>query len=133
MPATISPIELVWTVAALVGVLVNVAAMLDAWRDLRALHALHLNGAREIVARGNIRRECFRIFKQSCFLVVGLYFMAQPPAPSSAGQDLSVAGLVLVSGLLLASFSMDLGAAIDRHERKRLIAYITAQLAQAGH
>lgn len=128
MISTASPIEIVWTSVALVGVLINCTAAVDAWRDLRALHALGLNGAREIVARGNIRRELLRIFKQGCFLFVGAYFMWLPPATPATATRPNAGGIVLVVGLLLASISMDLGALIDRRERIRLIEYINRHL-----
>lgn len=129
MPVHGNPIVLLWTSGALLGVLINLWAMGDAMLDLQALRASGLNGAREIVAKGNIRREAFRIFKQGCFLAVGLYFLWLPPVPGRTGQGPSAASVVLVTGLLLASFSMDLGALIDRRERIRLIAYINRHLA----
>jgi len=142
MFANASPVVLIWTAVALVGIVVNCWAAADAYLDLHALRQAVATGveplsaaelaARELVAWGNIRREWFRVFKQSCFLIIGVVFLVFPPdRPMSAHMttQATVRSVALVVGLLAASVAMDVAALLDRRERHNLITYINRHLA----
>lgn len=123
MPANASSIETIWTISALIGFAVNLWALFDALYDLHALHLAGLNGARRIVALGNVRREVFRIFAQVCFLVIGVTAMSTPPDHDH--RRVSLFGVIFTVCFVAAAVSLVLSAAFDRLERLKLIAYIT--------
>jgi hypothetical protein len=121
----------VWSAVALVGFMLNAWALWDAYGDRAALRRRRLNGARLIVANGNVRREWFRVFKQGCFLAIGAFFALTRPA--GPPQPLSAAGVVLVAGLLAAIVSMVVASAFDRAERARLLERLARERAhEAG-
>lgn len=130
VPASVSPTEAVWSAGALLGLLVNLWALRDAYGDLTALREAGRNGARELVARGNIRSEWFRVFVQVCFGLIGLYAMTQLPA--NPANPVTRVGVALTAALLLAELSVVLSALLDRHERIRLLAYIERQYEDGG-
>ena len=103
-----TPIELLWTFLAIAGMWLAYVNGSEANRDLRALNG-KTNGRRTI-AIGNLRREVIRGIVQVDFLILGVM----------AIFDILV-GPVFVSGLLLASFAMQLNSYLDRRDRIYLL------------
>lgn len=122
LPRTISITELVWSLVTIAGFGIALVALLDAHGDLQALRMAGKNGARRIVAIGNIRREVFRVALQAIFSGIGIYLMTQPPA--NAAKPITRGAIVLTVGMVAAALSIVASSSLDRRERIRLIAYI---------
>jgi hypothetical protein len=118
--------EIGWTAVGLVGVLVLLWALSDAIADLRLLLAKHLNGAREMIARGSIENEMFGIAIQLIFVCIGLGAMGIPP--SNQNNPVPPYSYVLAGGLIAAEALLVIKALRARVRRSRQIAAITAQL-----
>ena len=103
-----SPIEIAWTVLALIGMWLAYVNGSEANRDLRALGGKQ-NGRRTI-AIGNLRREALRGLVQVDFLILGLMAVFN-----------ILVGPVFVSGLLLASVAMNVNSYLDRRDRLYLL------------
>jgi len=127
---TVSWPEVVWTTIALAGFLINAWALWDALGDRAALKAAGKNGARGIVARANVRREWFRVFKQACFLVVGAVALTRPAADPD--RPTTVAGVLVGTVLIAAIVSMVVAAVLDRTERARLLAHLEGAIVKAA-
>lgn len=107
---TVAPVEWIWLLSSGGGLLFTLVAFVDAWR-LRNV----LNGARRLVARGNVRREVLRVIVQTLLLVViipGL-FIDRPVTLS-----LPILCLIAVPPVLLLNTIWD---AYDRHRVVRLV------------
>lgn len=128
LPPTVAPTEAVWSVTALAGLLVTVWGLWDAYGDRRALRLSGRNGARRLVATGNIRREWSRTYVLLCFLALGVYQMQR--APVLANQPVTPGGIALTIALVLAALSIVVGSVLDRRERVKLLAYFDTETAR---
>lgn len=109
LPDTASPIEIAWTLIALVAAVFHLLMLRWAIGDRRALVAYRLNGPRKQLAAEHFRREVFSLSVQAIFVLVGVMSMTVPQAPVSPGQTTSAfwAGIGIVfAELLLAGKSM---------------------------
>lgn len=113
---TISPLELLWTLAALAGLGVGLWMLRDAQGDRRALRQAGLNGARLLVARGAIRWERIRAGKMLLFVALGIAALTRPNAPTTP-QTLIYSLLALYVPL-----SNLYGSVQDRRERAQILA-----------
>lgn len=120
---TIAPTEALWTLGALVGALINLWAYHDASVDLIALRVRGLNGAREIVARANVRNELLRTCIQLVFLLIGVIAMGEPPA--NPATPVTALGVVITGGLIAAEIVLVTKALLDRRDRRRVIALLS--------
>lgn len=126
LPPTIAPTEASWSTMALVGLAVTLWGLWDAYGDRRALRDSGKNGARRVVALGNIRREWARTYVLLCFLALGVYQMARPPV--LAAQPVTRGGIALTLALVLAALVIVVESVLDRRERVNLRVYIDAEL-----
>jgi hypothetical protein len=116
---TATPIELVWTLLAVVGCTVSAVLVVSAIGDKSALKASKLNGARSVVANSNLRNEAMRMFLQLSFLGIGVRSLLLAPNPSSTDEgSLWVGILFIVIELGLVSFS-----AFDLRDKHNLYRY----------
>jgi hypothetical protein len=107
-PISVNAVEALWIGLNAVTALLTVFALLDARADAAAVKAL--NGrAKEIVARGNVRREWFRLIIQ--FLLLGV---ALPGLFTAREVSLNLVVIVLMSipAILLLQSILD---AMERH------------------
>ena len=121
--------EALWSLIGLAGFLLNAWALWDAYGDRAALLRSKRNGARLIVASGNVRREVFRVFAQACFLLVGAFALTQPPVDPA--RPTTATGVLLALALIAAEVSMVVAAAFDRAERMRLLERLGRESAAA--
>ncbi len=99
-----SPLELSWTIIAVVGVLVTVWMIIDAYLDYRVVvRAIRggyarARGARWWIAVGALVANAMTVLVWVGFLVVGLIAMQFPPPPPNVEQAGSnaAAGWVLI-------------------------------------
>lgn len=121
---TASPLEVAWTLTALLCLMVATWGLLDAWWDRQALILAKLNGGRMIVANGAVRREWARAFHLVVFIAIGVFAGLAPPA--NPNNPITTAGLVIATGLILVELMVATATILDRVERVRLMAYINA-------
>jgi hypothetical protein len=113
----VGPIETAYIGLNLVTLALTINALLEAYRDRRAVKVL--NGrAREVAAHGSVRRERFRVILQALLLL-----LAVPSVLSEREVTLTpfVAVLMLMSLLLLLSSYM------DARERRYLTALVARE------
>ena len=112
-----SPLEIVWTGLALVGLGASIFGFTDAWVDAKRLRPREVSNQARIVARMNLRNEVIRLFVLFAFVVIGLAAMTLPNDPDAfVGARLLVAG-----GFIVVSVLMVFGTYADRRDRYRLI------------
>jgi PAS domain S-box-containing protein len=114
-----SPAEVFWTFLALLGLLTNVMALIDAQGDLYLLRTRMLNGARELVARGHRRNAVVRGGVKLGLSLIGLAAMNTPPPPN---RPTTLPVLVFVFLLAIGGMSWaDLRERTDRRTLLRLM------------
>ncbi len=117
---TVTWLELVWSLAALVGLGFTLWMHRDAMGDRRLLRRSGRNGSRLLVANALIRWERLRAVKMLLFLAVGLAAMTREDPP----QVLTPV-VVLYSALALyVPVSNVWGSVRDRQDRARLLGYL---------
>lgn len=114
---TVTILEFLWTVAALVGLGFTLWMLRDARGDRRYLRAARLNGSRLLVANGAIRWETLRAIKMLLFLLIGLGAMTRENPP-----QVLTPGVFLYSCLALyVPLANVYGSVRDRRDRARLL------------
>jgi hypothetical protein len=127
---TANPLEIVWSLAALVGLAFALWMLRDARADRRYLRAAGLNGSRKIVANGAIRWEWIRAVKMALFLLVGLAAMTRLDPPRALTPVTVLYSLLA----LYVPLSNVWGSALDRRDRGKLLAHLeTEERARAAH
>jgi hypothetical protein len=106
----INELEALWILSNLLGLMLTISTLVDARADEKAIKAL--NGrARELVGRGNVRRESLRVLVQVLLLAVVVPGMFRDqPTPLT----LPIACLLAVPWVLV------LNSALDVRERRQL-------------
>jgi hypothetical protein len=99
----LNAVELGWITVNLVAAVLTVAALIDARSDWSALKAFN-GSARGIVARGNFRRETFRLGSQLALLLVALPSVF---TNREVNLSLSLVALLLVPVFILANTLSD--------------------------
>lgn len=127
MPSTVAWPELLWTSVAVIGFAINIWAVADATADLHYLQASGLNGAREIVARANIRSDAINVIIQLIMLCIGAFAMSQPPA--NPDRPVTPGGIVVAGGLICIAVLLVLKSALNRRDRHRTIVVLAKELA----
>lgn len=106
---TISDIEVVWVLIALVGVLFGIFNTTDAIEDREAVDRKKLANGRKLFADSAVYIEYMRLAVQIIFLVIGVAIMTIPDPPSTP-QTVKIVvisaivrwGLISASAILLA-------------------------------
>jgi hypothetical protein len=125
---TASVLEIGWTLIGLLGLYYAFRCLQECVRDIEALRLIAdyvINGPREIIGKGNIRRYaiCFWIFL--VFVAVGGLAMDTPPA--KVGQPTPYA-IVLGLGFLSAEVLLMWDCRQTTRDRRRILAYIADYL-----
>lgn len=119
-PVSINAVEALWISVNGLTLVLTLLALLDAWHDVRVAADVDRRRARVVTARGNVRREAFRMVAQLLLLAV-----AVPGAFSDREINLSPALIALIAVpivLLLAS-------AFDTRDRNRLATLVLEDIA----
>ena len=119
MSSTVTWPEIIWTCTAIAGFAVCYWALYDAIADRNYLHALGLNGAREIVAGASIRTEALQVIIQAIFTAIGIAAMVT--APADPGQSVTPLSVIVAGGLIVAAVLLVVKALFDRRDRQRVI------------
>lgn len=112
----IALLEVIWIIVNATTLLLTVGALADARADQSAVKLLN-GSARELAARGIVRREWFRLAVQALLLsfVLPVLFPAQIARGSFTGILLAIALVLLASTLL------------DARDRRRMIVLIAGE------
>lgn len=95
---TVDPIELVWTLAALPGLLVWIVNLVSASRSLRTVRLAGIVNGRRLIARYSVRKCWVLVIISGVFVLIGVSAMLRPPNP--AAQHWDWLSLLLTAGLL---------------------------------
>lgn len=113
---------LIWLGAAAFGWVVSLVQIIQARLDLQDVQTYSINGAKHVIAKGNLRREVFRHFQQILFLVVGIAVVVTPlPAPLKHPPPETALSHVLASCLILAAASVGVNTFLDASDRRRAL------------
>lgn len=112
-----SALELLWTAAAIVGVIFASQNAREAAQDFMALGG-KINGRRRL-ALGDIRREAVRLLIYTVSIIAGVIAGFQPSRPGGP----SLAGIVVTAILVLIALLQTSQSVLDRLDRRYLMAH----------
>lgn len=112
---TVSPLEIIWTALAIVGLGYAVWNLREAFLDLAALLQDGSNGDLLVVAGGALRNESERVLYLAGFIVVGAIFMFLPNGTGATSIARSIVAVVFL-GLEVRTVY---GTWADRQDRLR--------------
>lgn len=95
---TVDPIEVIWTLAALPGLVVWVVNLVSASRSLRAVRVIGIVNGRRMIARYSVRKCWVLVIISGVFVLIGVSAMLRPPNPGAPRWDWL--SLLLTAGLL---------------------------------
>lgn len=101
---TVDWIEVVWTLAAVPGLVLWFANRVTAGRSLKAVKLLKITDGRAIVARYSVEKSNILIGVQGVFALIGAISMLRPQNPEVAQWDWL--RVILTIGLLGAPFAL---------------------------
>lgn len=125
LASTASPLEALWVVVVLFGLLAHLVALALVIGDWEVLRRSGLNGARRVVARGAVVHGIGRLFVSLAFLSAGWIALLTPPRPASADVRYAMVAL----GLLVGSLALTAVALYDLREREILRAALAQRRA----
>ena len=96
--STVDWIEVVWTLAALPGLVLWLINRISAGRSLRAIRAVAATNGRLIIARYSVQKSNVFIGVSAAFVMIGVVAMVRPANPGVA--EWSWSRVVLTAGLL---------------------------------
>lgn len=102
---TVSLVELIWVLSALIGEITHGLGINDARKDLRALRQEQVNGRLKMRAHGDMVEEISRLVIQGLLLAAGVMAMTRPTAPTSRGS-FPIALVLLLAVWLMAGISV---------------------------
>lgn len=110
--------ELVWISVGLVGLIVSVWNLHDAWIDESIVVNSGRNGIYLETARGNVVEEALRVAKSSLIIAAGVAAALAPPALKS--QPVTAVSAVITVALFGISTLVVLGSIAARVRRDRV-------------
>lgn len=128
--ATTSPPELLWTLAGLVALGINLWLLRDVWLDARALDRKHQNGAKKIAVRTAIGIQAGLTVSQVIAVVIGVFLILTPPEnparPTTAELVAVTVGILLIEAILTGV------ALFTRVRRTQLLDYLESSEREAN-
>ena len=120
----IEPIEVVWTLLSLAGLVLHLAGIRAARYDMRALRLRSINGARLLIVRGHLIHHAVRALVKVAFIIVGVIGMNLPPMPPSHPPQVA-GGIIII--MLIANVALVGASLVDALHRRALIDWYRAQ------
>lgn len=120
MTQTASPLEIVWTLIGIIGLITHSILVWRCIVDLSIVDDNHINGAAKMIALANIRRQVIYAIAQVCAVFLGVNAMLAPPNLSAA-QDVPIIGATLIIGWEVL---LIINALNDHYDRNKLLAYM---------
>lgn len=116
---TVSWVEVVWTLVAVVGLVFALVNLREVLADLRAAKTVKPRDGRHLLARAAVRLELQRVASQIGYITIGICSMLLV-------QDFSEAPRIIIGGVLIV-----LGVAQTTHSM--LDALLRKELTRQGH
>jgi hypothetical protein len=116
-------VQITWTLAGFIGVLLTSANLTDALHDRAALRAEGRNGDLRVIAGQAIRQEAIRLTQMLTITAIGLYVLTAAPVLTAAQREAlhipewTPASIVVTAGLLWVVFATVIQAYFDRRTR----------------
>lgn len=128
---TISDIEIVWTLIAVMGFFFALANVRDSLRDMKLID--NRTNGRRIIAQFSTRIELSRCLIQAIFVAVGVLAMTIPEPPDQLEQPWNYAllGIIFRWGLIISASLLALNSYWSYRSRRELEQVIEAE--RAGH
>lgn len=92
----VAPIEVAWTVIALIGIVFSFSNFMAAWLDLRYVGHRRITNGRRTVAVFTTVTECGRFIAQWVFVLIGITAMRLPTPRRMHHHNVIMWGLLLV-------------------------------------
>lgn len=123
MMETASPIEIIWTLIGIAGVMIHSKLAWDRWIDLHMTAKHESAVGLTWIAWANLRRQIIYGCTQLCTVVLGVAAMILPDPPSAPVTFITVlaSGSIIVEELLLI-----VNALWDTYDQGRLISMLKA-------
>ena len=118
MPDSVAITEVIWTFIGLVGLVVTIKNLNDAYGSRARYIELGFNGAGLLLAAAHIRRESMRILIEASIAGIGIAAMLAPPA--NPAQPVTALGVIVTMGLFIINAATTLDSILDRRIRKLL-------------
>lgn len=115
----VSAAELLWTFAAVAGIVFRVRGLVSARRDYVAARRFDAGEGIRLLSAGRVRDELAHLSVLVGFASIGFYSMRQPNPPHLTPGELLLTGVFIGSIAILAANS-----ALDDRERAELRRYI---------
>jgi hypothetical protein len=113
---TLSVPELIWTLGALVGLIVTLGNIYDAIEKIRTIETLEINGVRRYVVITSLITYSGKALVMLLFFMLGAYTAFQPNAPTT--WDLPT--IFFLTTLLGAEFILVATAIIQKYRYSKL-------------
>lgn len=113
---TVSLLEGIWTLIAVLGLCYSIPSFKDVRDDLRELKRLKINGDKLLMGRANVRNEFIRAAMLSVWGLSGVGAAFLPPNPNQSTIS-QLLGYAFISIELLIVY----GTYKDRSDRKTLL------------
>lgn len=117
---TVSDIEIVWVVLALVGVVFTLLNLGEAKSDLKWVNRAGISNGRRVLAQTGLWMEVCRFVIQAIFCVIGVLAMLVHDAPSSIPAAQEAIRVAITWGLIISSALLTFKTYLARRVRKEL-------------
>jgi hypothetical protein len=84
---TVDLVEVVWTLAAVPGLVLWLGNRVEAGRSLRAIRAVGAHNGRMIIARYSVQKANVLVGVSAVFVLIGIISMIRPANPATATWD----------------------------------------------
>ncbi len=76
-----APLEIAWTIIAVIGILIHLSGLRDARTDLMILTRAKINSLKTLLVEGRLWSEAAFVVVQASFFISGIAAMLRPDAP----------------------------------------------------
>ena len=119
MTSTVSYLEVIWTLIALVGLITCGWLARDALKSRHYWETEGLNGGSDVTTRSNVRSSGIRAFRQFLNLILGLTAMTFPP--SETDVDPAFLYYILPALFIISAIADTWDAIKARRDREELL------------
>jgi hypothetical protein len=123
LPATVSLLEIAWTLAAIVGVCIAIVNCVDANGDLRVLRESGRNGAIKVAAEGELSDQRIILLALVCKFLMGLVAMTSLPGRAPSG-DLSWATIFIPVLMITVALALIYLSITKKWRRQKIGGYL---------
>lgn len=102
---SVSDIELIWTLIAVIGACFSVYNLKEAYKDFKTLGYIDRKNGRGLIARTTLKSELARLVIQIIFITIGVFAMliTEVPLPPDTPFKIVAIGFVFRWGIIISS------------------------------